>query len=166
MQLPRTQSLSIERSKHYFWLVNHVNFGGQTSNFFKVVDEKFIELHKKGASLRETSKATGRSKSSIRERLIETGHTMRPSCSNPASKWKSGSSPSAPPYGFSFHQGQFVEDVKEQFNLKVILELWNAGKNPSTIARILNSRGILSRRRKSWSSQVIRVILKRLSYRP
>lgn len=127
------------------------------------ISDKFAELYRKGHSLSDISRLTGKAKSTIQANLIKAGVELRPNRSVPAiASWKNrGKNNVRPPYGFCYFQGKVIADPKEYENLLVIHQLWKDGVNPNAIADQLNAKKIKPRKAAAWNRNSIVNILHR-----
>ncbi len=129
----------------------------------QVIIETYAELYRKGLSLSDISKQTGKSKSVIRENLARAGIELRSNVAIPISKMKTkeGKTNAQPPYGFCYFQGQIVPDQKEYENLMLIYQLWKTNTNPNRISDLLNEKKIVPRTAKFWNRNSIVNIITR-----
>ena len=125
------------------------------------ISSQFAELYRKGLSLREIGKQTGKAKSVVRRRLITSGIKLRSHIAAPFSSKKKvpGKTNIRPPYGFCYFQGLIVPDQKEYGNLLLLYKLWKSNTNPNRISELLNEKKIPPRIAKCWNrNSVINII--------
>ncbi|MBC7457082.1 MAG: hypothetical protein H7235_02300 [Bdellovibrionaceae bacterium] len=129
----------------------------------QVISETYSELYRKGLSLSDISKQTGKSKSVIRRNLARTGIELRSNLAIPISRMKTegGKTNIRPPYGFCYFQGQVVPDQNEYENLLLIYRLWKADTNPNRVSNRLNEKKVRPRIAKFWNRNSIVNILTR-----
>lgn len=114
-------------------------------------------------SLEQTAKRLKRSKAFIRSTLIAGGISLRPSTHTPEGKAarNQGRMAGPAPYGFTYLRGQLVVHPGQVENLIFILDLWKRGQGPTSIARQLNDRQILSKTGKQWDHSAITSVVER-----
>jgi hypothetical protein len=127
------------------------------------ITEDFAELYRKGLSLADIAKQTGKAKTTVRENLIRNGIVLRPKASLPFSEAVrlTGKGKIRPYYGFCYFQGQVIPDPREFESLMLIHRLWKLGANPNRIADSLNEKKIPARNAPKWNRNSIVNILKR-----
>jgi len=129
----------------------------------QVISETYSELYRKGLSLADISKQTGKSKSVIQRSLTRAGIELRSNVAAPISAIKAecGKTNIRPPYGFCYFQGQIVPDQNEYENLILIYRMWKADTNPNRISDQLNEKKVAPRIAKFWNRNSIVNILTR-----
>ena len=129
----------------------------------EAISETFVELYKKGLSLRDIAKHTGKCKTMVRSHLLKAGIDLRPK--EPTSVHQSWREPGKqrirPYYGFCYFQGKVVPDPREYDNLLLIHRLWRQGNNPNRIADTLNKKKVLGRKSAGWNRNSVVLVLKR-----
>lgn len=126
------------------------------------ISETFVDLYRKGLSLSDIAKQTGKAKNTIRESLIRSGVALRtntPLPINEAAQTK-GKGSIRPYYGICYFQGVIVPDPRE-YNLAYIHRQWKLGTNPNRIADLLNEKKVPPRSASTWNRNSIVNILKR-----
>jgi len=120
-------------------------------------------LYKKGLSLPDIAKQTGKAKSTVRAALLKAGIELRPKASLPVqATWREpGKRNIRPYYGFCYFQGRVVPDPREYENLLLIHRLWKQDTNPNRIAEILNAKKIPARSASLWNRNSVVLILER-----
>ena len=117
----------------------------------KRITDEFIEFYKKGLSLRDIAKETGKAKSTVRKKLIQAGIELRPKVMlSTITAWRTRRKGSRPCYGFCFYQGLLVADQKEYPVLLRIHSLWRGGGKPTSITNDLNSKKLPARGAPVW----------------
>ncbi len=133
----------------------------------EAISETFVELYKKGLSLSEVAKQTGKCKTMVRSHLLKAGIDLRPKEPTPVHEsWREpGKQRIRPYYGFCYFQGKVVPDPREYDNLLVIHRLWRSGTNPNRIADTLNKKKVPGRNSAGWNRNSVVLILKRFEQR-
>lgn len=129
----------------------------------QVISETYVELYRKGLSLSDISKQTGKSKSVIRRNLSRAGIELRSNIAISISKMKAeaGKTNIRPSYGFCYFQGQIVPDQNEYENLMLVYQMWKADTNPNRISDLLNEKKVAPRIAKFWNRNSIVNIITR-----
>ena len=127
------------------------------------ISEEFLDLYKKGVSLNEIARITGKSKARVRTVLHRHGIDTRPPvCESKYTAWRKGSRSKAhPPFGSTYYLGELVREPREHQILLLIERLSGEGVNPNAIAAHLNSRGMRPRRAVGWNRNSVVKILDR-----
>ncbi len=127
------------------------------------ISENMVNLYRKGLSLNDIAKQTGKAKTSVRESLLRNGIQLRPKNSLPFSEALSSlcKGKIRPYYGFCYFQGNVTPDPREFENLQLIHRLWSLGTNPNRIADILNEKRIAARNTFVWNRNSVVNIIKR-----
>lgn len=127
------------------------------------ISQIFVELYRKGLSLTDISKQTGKAKNTIRDSLIRAGIELRPNTAVPVASAlrESGKRNIRPYYGFCYFQGQIIPDPREFENLLLIHRLWSVDTNPNRIADTLNAKKIPARSASKWNRNSIVNIIAR-----
>jgi len=68
------------------------------------------------------------------------------------------------PYGYDYKKGELILNPHEAKIVKMIFQLYVAGKSLGAIMKLLNNQGILTKRGKCWGKQTIAKILKNPIY--
>jgi hypothetical protein len=109
---------------------------------------KVLRLEKQ-LSMTELSKATGHSRSYLRNQLRKFGIRSEKD------------TPRLAPYGWEWRDNKLVENAKEQTVLCEILRLNKEGKGCKSIAAELNRRSIPSKASTKWGHSSVQNILNR-----
>lgn len=127
------------------------------------LSDEFAHLYRKGCSLPEIAKQTGRSKDMVRSALLRAGIDLRPKVALPVHMtWREpGKRNIRPYYGFCYFQGRVVPDPREYENLLLIHRLWKAKTNPNRIATLLNTKKIPARNASTWNRNSVVLVLQR-----
>lgn len=131
---------------------------------FSALAASFRRLYQQGYSIREISKITGRSFSTIQSQLKKDGVTLRINKAvkilHPLRQQFKSSSP--PPYGYCYMNGRIEKDPREFQILTIIKEQWQLGNTPTQIAKYLCSRKLKTRKGVAWGQAHVFNIVQRL----
>ena len=85
----------------------------------QAISQSYADLYKKGMSLTDIAKQTGKAKSAVHANLVKAGIELRKfkNVAITAKKSQKAKTNIQPPYGFCYFRGQIVPDQKEYENL-------------------------------------------------
>ncbi len=128
------------------------------------ISNEMVELYKKGCSLNEVARLTGKSKAKVRAILHRKGISTSPSLDeSKVTAWrKRRRTHTHPPFGFTYYLGGLVIQPREHEILMLIERLAKEGMNPNAIAEHLNENGLKPRRARVWNRNSVVNILDRI----
>lgn len=71
---------------------------------------------------------------------------------------------STPPYGYKLEQGKLIIDPQEVHGVTTIFELLKKGKTVNEVSKLLNERGMLTKKGRKWTLATVRNIAKSRVY--